>query len=42
MNKKTKSIKEKIREQNEFLQHLVNSFEDIKAGRIKDFKFSED
>lgn len=40
MNNKEK-IKQEIKEQNEFLRHLLRSFEDIKKGRISEFKFSE-
>jgi flagellar biosynthesis/type III secretory pathway chaperone len=29
---------EKLKDQNEFLRSLVRSFEDIKAGRISEFK----
>lgn len=34
MNKKEKTLKE----QNEFLKDLIESLEDVKAGRIKEFK----
>ena len=40
MNKEIKNIKEELKEQNEFLKSLLRSFEDIKKGRISDFKFS--
>lgn len=36
-NKKIKELKE----QNRFLKNLVESFEDIKKGKVKKFKFSE-
>ncbi len=33
--------KNKLKEQNEFLISLLESFEDIKQGRTQKFKFSE-
>jgi len=35
-----KKIAKELREQNEFLQSMINSFEDIKRGRVKKFEFS--
>ena len=36
-----KKIRKDIEEQNEFLQSLLRSIEDIKQGRVKKFEFSE-
>lgn len=38
MNKKDIS-KKKLKEQNEFLKQLKDSFEDIKKGRVYDYEF---
>ncbi|MFH0752821.1 MAG: hypothetical protein V1914_04480 [archaeon] len=35
------TLKRELKEQNEFLRSLLKSFEDIKKGRVKDFKFSK-
>jgi len=40
MNKEIQDIKKELKEQNDFLKSLLRSFEDIKEGRISDFKFS--
>ena len=40
MERKQK-LKKKSKEQNEFLKSLLESFEDIKAGRFKEFDFSK-
>ena len=40
MDKKIKNIKEELKEENEFLKSLLRSFDDIKKGKISDFKFS--
>lgn len=40
MEKEIKNIKEELKEQNEFLKSLLRSFDDIKKGKISDFKFS--
>jgi|TARA_Y100000034_G_C6806467_1_gene362163 hypothetical protein len=40
MDKETKNIKKELKEQNEFLKSLLRSFDDIKKGKISDFKFS--
>ena len=40
MDKEIKNIKEELKEQNEFLKSLLRSFDDLKKGRISDFKFS--
>jgi hypothetical protein len=40
MNKEIQDIKKELKEQNKFLKSLLRSFEDIKEGRISDFKFS--
>jgi hypothetical protein len=37
---KNKDIKKELEEQNDFLKSMLRSLEDIKEGRIKDFKFS--
>ncbi len=41
MKKNIEQIKEKIRDQNKFLRSLLKSFEDIKAGRVSEFKFDK-
>lgn len=41
MNKKTEKEKESLREQIKFLKSFLKSFEDIKAGRIYDYEFSD-
>lgn len=41
MNKSQERLKMELEEENEFLRLLLESFEDIKKGRIKEFKFSE-
>ena len=38
---KEQKEKEELEEQNEFLKHLLKSFDDVKKGRISDFDFSE-
>ena len=40
MDKETKNIKKELKEQNEFFKSLLRSFDDIKKGKISDFKFS--
>lgn len=35
-----KQIKNELKEQNKFFKSLLRSLEDIKKGKIKDFKFS--
>ena len=40
MRQDNKRIKKELKEQNKFLKSLLRSFDDIKKGRIKDFKFS--
>ena len=40
MNKETKNIKKELEEENDFLKSLLRSFDDIKKGKISDFKFS--
>lgn len=40
MNKEIKCMKKELEEQNEFLKSLLRSFDDIKKGKISDFKFS--
>jgi len=40
MSKEIKNIKEELKEQNKFLKSLLRSFDDIKKGKISDFKFS--
>ncbi len=37
MNRKEK----KLAEQNEFLKDMIESLEDVKAGRVKEVKFNE-
>ncbi len=41
MTKKIRITKKSLEEQNEFLKSMLRSIEDIKHGRIHDFKFSE-
>lgn len=36
---KNQKLKKKLKEQNEFLRSFLKSFEDIKKGRFKEFKF---
>lgn len=38
----TKNVKKELKEQNDFLHSMLRSFEDIKKGRIKKFKFSKE
>ena len=33
--------KKELKEQNEFLQSMLRSFEDIRKGRVKKFEFSK-
>ncbi len=40
MDKKQK-LKKELEDQNEFLRSLLEAFEDIKKGRIKEFDFSK-
>ena len=40
MRQDNKRIKKELKEQNKFLKSLLRSLDDIKKGRIKDFKFS--
>lgn len=42
MNKEIKDTKRELKEQNKFLKSLLRSFDDIKKGRITDFKFSKE
>jgi len=39
MNREIKDIKEELKEQNRFLKSMLRSFDDIKKGRIKDYKY---
>ncbi len=41
MTKKIEQAKKELKEQNEFLQSLLRSFEDLKQGRVKKFEFSK-
>jgi len=40
MNKGTQKLKKELKEQNKFLKSLLRSIDDIKKGKVKDFKFS--
>ena len=40
MKQQNNKIKEELKEQNEFLRLFLKSLDDIKKGRIKEFKFS--
>lgn len=42
MKEEIKLIKKELKEQNDFLHSMLRSFEDIKKGRIKKFKFSKE
>lgn len=35
-----KQVKKELKEQNQFLQSMLRSFDDIKHGRVKKFEFS--
>ena len=39
MTEDLKHVKKELKEQNEFLHSMLRSFEDIKKGRVKRFKF---
>lgn len=41
MTENIKHVKKELKEQNEFLHSMLRSFEDIKKGRIKKFKFTK-
>ncbi len=41
MTKKNKITKKSLEEQNEFLKSMLRSMDDIKKGRISEFKFSK-
>jgi len=36
-----KNKKKELKEQNKFLKHMLKSFDDLKKGRVKEFKFSK-
>ena len=40
MAKKNNKTKKELEETNEFLRSMLRAFNDIKHGRIRDFKFS--
>lgn len=35
-----KQVKKELKEQNQFLQSMLRSFDDVRHGRIKKFEFS--
>lgn len=41
MQKEIKRIETELKEQNDFLNHILRSVDDIKHGRVKKFDFSK-
>ena len=41
MLKQTKQLETELKEQNKFLKHILESFNDLKKGRVKKFEFTE-